>query len=100
MKERLLLGRIALQRRDVARGDVERPVPVETDLTNPPAPGLHEAAVAAGETAHRVIGKPLDQLPLADPRVQGLSQGGRPAVRRDRKYKRLNSSNSQTSKAA
>src|SRR5213076_1136430 len=80
VEERLLLGRIALQGGDVAGGDVQRPVLVEADLADPPAPGLDEATVPAREAAHRVVGKPLDQLPLADPGVQRLGEGRRPAV--------------------
>src|SRR5207249_9237699 len=84
MEERLLLGGIALQRRHVAGRHVQRAVLVEADLADPTASGLDEAAVPAGEAAHRVVGKLLDQLPLADPR------GG--ADREDRKSTRLNSS--------
>src|SRR5437016_4805634 len=81
MEERLLLGGIALQRRDVAGWHVQRAVLVEADLADPTASGLDEAAVPAGEAAHRMVGKLLDQLPLADARVQRLGEGGRPAVR-------------------
>src|SRR5207237_8104922 len=81
LAERLLLGGIAVQRRDVAGRHVQRAVLVEADLADPTASGLDEAAVPAGEAAHRVVGKLLDQLPLADPRVQRLREGGRPAVR-------------------
>src|SRR6266540_2593272 len=80
MEERLLLGRVALQRRDIAGRDVQRAVLVEAHLADPPASGLDEAAVPAGEAAHRVIGKLFDQLPLADSRVQRLGEGGRPPV--------------------
>src|SRR5439155_14889081 len=45
MEERLLLCRIALQRRDIAGGDVERAVLVEADLADPSASRLDEAAV-------------------------------------------------------
>src|SRR5437879_12425397 len=81
MEERLLLSGIALQRRHVAGRHVQRAVLVEADLADPTASGLDEAAVPAGEAAHRMVGKLLDQLPLADPRVQRLGEGGRPAVR-------------------
>src|SRR5204862_7834717 len=54
---------------------------VEADFADPTASGLDEAAVPAGEAAHRMVGKLLDELSLADPRVQRLGEGGRPAVR-------------------
>jgi len=81
VKERLLLGGIALQRRDVAGGDVERAIPVEADLADPPAGRFTRQRCPQAKQRTAWIGKLLDQLPLTDPCVQGLSERRRSTVR-------------------
>src|SRR3989442_2150974 len=80
VEERLLLGGVALQRRDVARGDIQGAIAVKADLANPPPPRSHEAAVTAGEAAHGAALEPFHQLSRARTRVQGLGEARRSAV--------------------
>src|SRR5205807_1154792 len=80
VEERLLLGRVALQRRDVSDRDVQRAVLVEADLTDAAPPRPHQAAVAAGEAAHGAALDLLDQISCPHTRVQGLGERGGAAV--------------------
>src|SRR5213594_752467 len=81
VKERLLLGGIALQCGDVAGGDQERAVAVEADFADPPAGGLDEATVPAREAAHRAVRELLDQLAFPDAGVEHLRERSGTAVR-------------------
>jgi hypothetical protein len=74
VEERLLLGGIALQRGDVACRREERSFLIESDLADAAAPGLDEAAVAAGKAADRPAVELLDQLGFLDTRIERLRQ--------------------------
>ena len=72
MEERFLLGRVALQRRDISGRRVQRPFLIEANLTDPAAVGLYEAAMSTGEAADRPTFQFFDQLRFAHAGVQGL----------------------------
>jgi hypothetical protein len=80
VEERLFLGGVGLQRRDVAGRSQQRPFLIEAHLADAAAPRLHEAAMPAGEAAHRAVREALDQLGFANPRIQDLGERGRAAV--------------------
>ncbi len=61
MEEGLFLDRIAGEDADVAIGNAQDAVVVESDAADAVAAGFHEASVPAGEAAHGAVGLALDQ---------------------------------------
>src|SRR5207247_9409014 len=76
MKERLLLSRIALQRRHVIHRHAQMPALVETDLADAALAFLDQAAMPAGVTLKRPPRQMLGQLGRAfgGPLVQNLAE--------------------------
>jgi hypothetical protein len=70
VEERLLLHRIALDACGVAVGHAEPAALVEADLTDSSPALADQAAVAAGDAAHRPVRERLDEAPLARPGVE------------------------------
>jgi hypothetical protein len=77
VEERLLLGGIALQRRDVARRREQRPFFIESDLADAAPSGLHEAAVAAGKAADRAGIQLFYQIRFPNTRIERLREAQR-----------------------
>jgi hypothetical protein len=77
MKEWFFLHRIALERADIALGNVERPSPIEPNFADAWQTIEDEASMAAGKASHAVVRQLLVESAFDRPVCQNIFEDAR-----------------------